>query len=121
MKKDVVEAIDTAATTNDEWNRDRFLDFELDDTGGNGDGDEGPVIIRFQTYRYRYNNNKPKRVFVLPRERRLLKQKSNDRNSDENLTNQIKEKENKDSIQLIKFDQMTSQIICTYSYIKIDK
>ena len=45
MEKDVVEAIDTAATTNDERNRDRFLDFELDDTGGGGDGDEGPVII----------------------------------------------------------------------------
>ena len=29
-EKDVVEAIDTAATTNDEQNRDRFLDFELD-------------------------------------------------------------------------------------------
>ena len=51
----------------------------------------------------------------------VLKRELNDRNSNENLTNRIKDKENKDLIQLTKFDQMTSQIICTYSYIKIDK
>ena len=26
----------------------------FDDTGGGGDRDEGPVIIKFWTYRYRY-------------------------------------------------------------------
>ena len=70
MEKDVVEAIETATPTNDKQNKDLSIAVELDDTGGVGDGDEGPVIIRFRTYRYRYNNNKPKRVFVLPRERR---------------------------------------------------
>ena len=69
MEKDVVEAIDTAATTNDERNRDRFLDFELDDTGGGGDGDEGPVIIRFRTDRYT-DNNKNRRPWKMMLSRR---------------------------------------------------
>ena len=54
MEKDVVEAIETATPTNDKQNKDLFIAVELDDTGEDGDGDEGPVIIRFRTDRYRY-------------------------------------------------------------------
>ena len=46
------KATDTAAPTNDEQNKDLCIAVELDDTGGNGDGEEGPVIIRFRTDRY---------------------------------------------------------------------
>ena len=54
MEKDVVEAIETATPTNDKQNKDLCIAVELDDTGGVGDGDEGPVIIRFRTDQYRY-------------------------------------------------------------------
>ena len=47
MEKDVVEAIETATPTNDEQNKDLFIAVELDDTGGDRDGDKGPVIIQF--------------------------------------------------------------------------
>ena len=46
MEKDVVEAIETTAPTNNEQNKDLCAAVELD-TGGGGDPDEGPVIIRF--------------------------------------------------------------------------
>ena len=69
MGKDVVKAIETAKPTNEEQNKNLCIAVELDDTGGNGDGEEGPVIIRFRTDRYRYRQHqeqqKPKRVFVL--------------------------------------------------------
>ena len=45
MEKYVVEAIDTAAPTNDEQNKKLCVAVELDDTGGGGDRDKGPVII----------------------------------------------------------------------------
>ena len=45
-EKNVVEAIDTVAPTNDEQNKDLCVVVELD-TGGGGDRDKGPVIIRF--------------------------------------------------------------------------
>ena len=44
-EKDVVETIDTSTPTNDEQNKDLCVAVELDDTGGGGDGDKGPVII----------------------------------------------------------------------------
>ena len=72
MEKDVVEAIETATRTNDKQNKDLCIAVELDDTGGVGDGDEGPVIIRFRTdrYRYRQQQQKLKRVFVLPKRKK---------------------------------------------------
>ena len=47
MEKDVVKTIDTSAPTNDEQNEDLCIAVELDDTGGDGDGDKGLVIIQF--------------------------------------------------------------------------
>lgn len=52
--KDVVEATETTASTNNEQNKDLCVTVEPDDTGGGGDGDKGPVITRFPRYRYRY-------------------------------------------------------------------
>ena len=49
MEKDIVEMIRTTKSTNDEQNKDLCVAVELDDTGGGGDGDERPVIIRIET------------------------------------------------------------------------
>ena len=49
MERDVKEVKDTAAPTNDEQNKDLYVAVELDDTGGGGDGDKGPVIIRLRS------------------------------------------------------------------------
>ena len=45
MEKDVIEAIDTATSIKNKQNKDLCVDVELDDTGGDGDGDKGPIII----------------------------------------------------------------------------
>ena len=47
MEKDVVETVDTSAPTNNEQNEDLCIAVELDDTGGDGDRDKGPVLIQF--------------------------------------------------------------------------
>ena len=46
MEKDVVETIETTAPTKNEQNKDLYVAVELD-TGGGGNPDKGPVIIRF--------------------------------------------------------------------------
>ena len=45
MEKDVVTTIYTSTPTNEEQNKDLCVAVELDDTGGDRHGDEGPVII----------------------------------------------------------------------------
>ena len=54
MEKDVVEAIETTTSANDEQNKELFVAVELDDTEGGGNRDKGPVIIWIWTYQYRY-------------------------------------------------------------------
>ena len=47
MEKNVVEATETGTPTNNKQNKDLCITVEVDDTGGVGDGDKGPVIIQF--------------------------------------------------------------------------
>ena len=51
MENDVAEAIETAASTNNEGNKDPIVAVEIVDIVGGGDGDEGAVITRFRTCR----------------------------------------------------------------------
>ena len=58
MEKDVAEAIETTAPTNNEKNKDLCVAVELN-TGEGGDPDKRPVIIRFRYISIPwYNNNK---------------------------------------------------------------
>ena len=65
------KTIENAATTNDKQNKERCVAVELDDTGGGGDGAEGPVITRFRTYQYRYPVPTTTKIEFLPWKRIL--------------------------------------------------
>ena len=71
MEKVVVEAIETSEPTNNEQHKGLCVAVELDDTGGGGDGAEGPVITRFRTYQYRYPVPTTTKIEFLPWKRIL--------------------------------------------------
>ena len=45
MESDISKLIETAAPTDNEEEEEDIIPVELDDTGGDGDGDKGALII----------------------------------------------------------------------------
>ena len=68
-EKDIAKAIDIAAQTNNKENEDLCVAAELYNTWGGGDGDKGPVIIKFRIlYQYQYQQQQQDRLSTMKKE-----------------------------------------------------